>query len=197
MKKFTENKILVASGNKGKIREIKELLQPFKIEIFSAQDFDIPEPEETGLTFIENAEIKAKYYGDITGIPALSDDSGLCVAALNGQPGIYSARWAGMEKDFTKAALQIEHEIGSNPNKKAHFVCALSLYWPEEKHFETVEGTVHGTLTFPPRGMLGFGYDPIFIADGYTQTFGEIDPEEKHSISHRADAFKKLLKACF
>lgn len=196
-KKFTDNKILVASGNRGKINEITELLKPFNIEILSAKDFNLPEPEETGQTFIENAEIKAKYYGDATGIAALSDDSGLCIAALAGEPGIYSARWAGGGQNFGIAMQKIAEGIGNNTNKNAHFVCALSLYWPEDKHIESVEGMVHGAITFPPRGERGFGYDPIFIANGYTETFAEINPEEKHNISHRADAFRKLLKLCF
>jgi len=196
-RKFNEKKLLVASGNAGKVREITELLKPFDIEVLSAKDFNLPEPEETGKTFIDNAEIKARYYGAATGLPALADDSGLCVAALNGQPGIYSARWAGESKDFSVAMQRIELEIGDNPNKDAYFACALSLYWPDDGHIESAQGTIHGTLTFPPRGKLGFGYDPIFIATGSSETFAEIPPEEKHKISHRANAFKKLLAQCF
>ncbi len=187
-------KLLVASGNNGKIREITELLKPFAIEILSAKDFNLAEPEETGSSFIENAEIKAKYYGDATGIPALADDSGLCVAALGGNPGVYSARWAGEAKDFNLAMQKIESEIGDNSDKSAYFACALSLYWPGDGHFKSVEGRVEGNLTFPPKGGHGFGYDPIFIANGYDKTFAEIPAEEKHMISHRADAFRKLLQ---
>lgn len=196
-KKFTGKKLLVASGNSGKVLEITKLLEPFAIEVLSAKDFNLTEPEETGNSFIENAEIKARYYGTATNLPALADDSGLCISALNGKPGIHSARWAGGEKNFDLAMKRIESEIGNNQDKNAYFACALSLYWPDDKHIESVEGTISGTLTFPPRGNLGFGYDPIFIADGYNQTFAEIAPEEKHKISHRANAFEKLLKIVF
>ena len=196
-RKFTEKKLLIASGNSGKISEIAQLLQPFAIEVLSAKDFTLTEPEETGKTFIENAIIKARYYGSATNLPALADDSGLCALALQGLPGIYSARWAEGGKDFTRAMRRVESEIGNNPDKSAYFTCALSLYWPDNAHIESVEGTVEGTLNFPPKCELGFGYDPIFIANGYTKTFAEIPPQEKHSISHRAKAFKKLLKKCF
>lgn len=196
-RKFTGDKLLVASGNSGKIREITELLSPFHIEVLSAKDFNLTEPEETGDSFFENAEIKSRYYGHETGLPALADDSGLCIQALGGRPGIYSARWAEGGKDFTLASKKIESELEGNPDRRAYFACALSLYWPEDSHFETVEGIVNGTLTFPPRGNKGFGYDPIFIADGYSETFAEISPEEKHKISHRADAFRKLLERSF
>lgn len=196
-RKFTAKKLLVASGNSGKVQEITALLAPFAIEVISAKDYNLEEPEETGSTFIENAEIKARYYGAATGLPALADDSGLCVEALGGKPGIYSARWAGETKDFTLAAKKIESELGNNQNRAAYFACALSLYWPEDGHIESFEGTVHGTLTFPGRGAKGFGYDPIFIANGHSQTFAEIPPEEKHKISHRADAFRKLINNCF
>lgn len=193
-KKFTGKKLLVASGNAGKVLEITKLLEPFAIEVLSAKDFNLVEPPETGKTFIENAEIKARYYGTATNLPALADDSGLCVAALHGKPGIHSARWAGAGKDFDLAIRRIESEIGNNPDRNAYFACALSLYWPDDGHIESVEGTIHGSLTFPPRGTLGFGYDPIFIATDYNKTFAEISPEEKHKISHRAKAFEKLLK---
>lgn len=196
-RKFTAKKLLLASGNSGKVKEITALLAPFAIEVISAKDYNLEEPEETGSTFIENAEIKARYYGAATGLPALADDSGLCVEALGGRPGIYSARWAGETKDFTLAAKKIESELGESKNRDAYFACALSLYWPEDGHVESFEGTVHGALTFPGRGEKGFGYDPIFIAKGYNQTFAEISPEEKHKISHRADAFRKLIASCF
>lgn len=196
-KKFTEKKLLLASGNAGKVKEIGKLLAPFAIEVISAKEFNLVEPEENGQTFIENAEIKAKYYGDKTGLPALADDSGLCILALNGKPGIYSARWAGAEKNFATAMKTIEQEIGDNPDKSAYFACALSLYWPSDGHIESVEGRVTGTLTFPARGESGFGYDPIFIAENHNKTFAEIDPAEKQKISHRADAFKKLIERCF
>ncbi len=193
MKKFIHKKLLIASSNKGKIKEIQELLQPLNIEVVSAADFNLPEPEENGSTFIENAEIKARYYGSKTNLPSIADDSGLCVNALSGAPGIYSARWAGENKDFTIAMQRIEKEIGNNQNKSGFFACALSLYWPEDGHIENFEGRVYGNLTFPPRGNNGFGYDPIFIANGYDKTFAEMDPNEKQKISHRADAFRKLV----
>lgn len=196
-KKFDEKKLLIASGNAGKIKEIKELLAPFSVEVISAKEFDLVEPEENGLTFIENAEIKAKYYGDKTGFPALADDSGLCVNALNGAPGIYSARWAGEDKDFSIAMKKIAEKLKDKRDKTAYFACALSLYWPDSGDSESVEGRVNGSLVFPPRGEKGFGYDPIFIANGNTKTFAEMIPEEKAAISHRSDAFKKLINACF
>jgi XTP/dITP diphosphohydrolase len=195
--KFTQTKLLIASGNAGKVMEIRELLSEFNIQIVPASDFNIAEPEETGKTFIENAELKAKYYGDITGLPALADDSGLCVDALGGEPGIYSARWAGADKNFNDAMDRIKKELDGNKNNKAKFVCALSLYWPKLSHMESVEGSVNGALTFPARGKCGFGYDPIFIPVGYDKTFAEIHGEEKQKISHRADAFDKLIKRCF
>jgi XTP/dITP diphosphohydrolase len=195
--KFAGTKLLIASGNEGKVMEIRELLSEINVQVISAADYKLPEPEETGSTFIENAVLKAKYYGNATGIPALADDSGLCVDELGGQPGIYSARWAGEDKDFTKAMKRIKDEMGDSKNNKAKFVCALALYWPKLNHAETVEGTVEGTLTFPPKGKSGFGYDPIFIPRGHAKTFGEIHHEEKQKISHRADAFDKLIKKCF
>lgn len=197
MTKFTGDRLLIASGNSGKIREINELLSTFNIDIISAKDFKLEEPEENGASFIENAEIKAKYYGDATGIPALADDSGLCVEALDGKPGIYSARWAGEKKDFYEAMQRVESEIGNNPNKKAKFVCALSIYWPESENIVTVEGKVEGNLVFPARGEDGFGYDPIFIPNGYNKTFAEMPSDIKRDISHRADAFRQLIDKHF
>lgn len=197
---FTEPKLLIASGNQGKIKEIRELLGDYPVEILSTSEFDVLEPEETGKTFIDNAVLKASYYGQKTGLPALADDSGLAVEVLGGAPGIYSARWAGKDRDFSVAFNRLQEEIkaakvGDVPIK-AHFVCALALWWPDG-HVEKVEGYVHGTLHLPPRGANGFGYDPIFIVDGQTQTFAEMLPAQKHAISHRADAFKKLVEACF
>ena len=205
IRKFKEDSLLIASGNQGKVKEIKALLAHLPINIVSTKDFDLEEPEETGKTFIENAVLKAKYYGENTGLPALADDSGLAVDLLDGAPGIYSARWAGESKDFTLAFSRIQQEIKEKQSTQsgdvlvelaAHFVCALSLWWPDG-HTESVEGTVNGHLTFPPRGNLGFGYDSIFIAEGHNVTFAEMPPEEKHQISHRANAFKKLLAQCF
>ncbi|MDA0782587.1 MAG: RdgB/HAM1 family non-canonical purine NTP pyrophosphatase [Rickettsiales bacterium] len=197
MTKFTENKLLIASGNKGKIKEISKLLEPFNVEVISAAGFNLPEPEENGSSFIENAEIKSRYYSNKTGLPALADDSGLCIEALNNAPGIYSARWAGKDKDFSIAMKRIEDEMGDSPNRGAKFVCALSLYLPETDIVENFEGKVEGIITFPARGENGFGYDPIFIAHGMDKTFAQIEPDKKHSISHRADAFNKLINKCF
>jgi XTP/dITP diphosphohydrolase len=186
--------LIVASHNRGKVREIKALLGPHGIEPVGVAELGLPEPEETGLTFAANAELKARAAADAGKHPALADDSGLWVNALNGDPGIYSARWAGPTKDFAIAMARIEREL---LEKKAHdfsakFVCALSLAMPHGG-IKTFEGEVHGRLTFPPRGVHGFGYDPIFIPDGGEQTFGEIDPHVKNAMSHRARAFEKLL----
>jgi XTP/dITP diphosphohydrolase len=191
-------KLVVATHNAGKLREIRELLAPFGIECLGAAELDLPEPEETGNTFVDNAELKAREAADLSGLPALSDDSGLSVDALHGMPGIFSARWAEDEagnRDFGRAMERITREIeaaGPDAGHDAHFVCALSLAWPDGR-IESFEGKVHGTLTWPPRGERGFGYDPIFVANGMSQTFAEIDPAEKHAISHRAEAFKKLV----
>lgn len=187
--------ILIASNNQGKALEIKELLSKLGVQVKSVSEVikNVVEPEETGTTFIANAQLKAEYYGKIANMPALADDSGLCVDALGGDPGIFSARWAGESKDFSIAMKKIEDKLNPNNDKSARFVCALSLYDPINESFINVEGIVEGALTFPARGEKGFGYDPIFIANGYDKTFAEIDPDEKKFISHRSDAFKKLL----
>ena len=195
-RKFAGDALVIASHNPGKVREIAELLAPFVGEFVSAGELGLPEPDETGATFIENAELKARAAAIGSGRIALADDSGLAVAALGGEPGIYSARWAGPGKDFRFAMERVQRELGGSPDRRAHFVCALSLAWPDG-HCETVEGTVHGFLVWPPRGDRGFGYDPMFVADGYDLTFGEMEPDEKHRISHRADAFRKLVARCF
>jgi len=191
-----ETRLVLASHNAGKLREITALLHPFQIDVLSAAELGLPEPEETGASFAENAELKARAAAAASGQVALSDDSGLCVAGLQGAPGIYSARWAGPNKDFGLAMAQVEERLRNIKDRRAHFVCALSLCWPDG-HCETFQGEVHGQLVFGPRGTRGFGYDPIFIADGYAITFGEMDPDAKHAISHRAIAFKKLIDACF
>jgi XTP/dITP diphosphohydrolase len=186
--------LIVASHNAGKVREIKALLGPHGIEPVSAKELGLPEPEETGMTFAANAELKARAAADAGHHPALADDSGLWVNALDGAPGIYSARWAGPAKDFGMAMAQVEKQLlekGAH-DYSAKFVCALSLAMPHGE-IQTFEGEIHGRLTFPPKGQLGFGYDPIFIADGFEQTFGEIDPHVKNAMSHRARAFEKLL----
>jgi len=193
---FTGGKLVVASHNAGKVREIRDLLQAFAVDVISAGDLNLPEPEETATTFIGNAELKAVAAARAANLPALADDSGLSIDALDGAPGIYSARWAGPDKDFNVAMTRIEREMDGKANRKARFICALSLAWPDG-HCESFEGKVTGVLTFPPSGTKGFGYDPIFIADGHSVTFAEMEPAAKHAISHRADAFRQLVAACF
>ena len=195
-RRFTGGKLVVASHNAGKVREIRDLLAPFKVDVFSAGELNLPEPEETGTTFIANAELKARAAATAANLPALADDSGMSVDGLDGAPGIYSARWAGAAKDFGKAMRRVEAALGANPNRRAQFNCALTLAWPDG-HCESFEGTLHGVLVFPPRGTKGFGYDPIFMAGGQTKTFGEMEPGAKHEISHRAMAFRQLVAACF
>lgn len=197
---FDGTRLVIASHNPGKVREINDLVRPFGVEAVSAGALGLAEPEETGTTFIANAELKARASAAGARIPALADDSGLVVPSLDGAPGLYSARWAGPTKDFSIAMARVERELrarGLEPSgQPAHFVCALSLAWPDG-HCESFEGKVHGRLTFPPRGSFGFGYDPIFIADGHDITFGEMAPAAKHAISHRARAFALLIEACF
>lgn len=198
-RKLAAGKLVIASHNEGKVREIGALLAPYGIETVSAGQLDLPEPEETGTTFAANAELKARAAADLSGLPALADDSGLCVEALGGEPGIFSARWAGPSKDFD-AAMRLVHDriagVGPDAPRDAHFVCALSLCWPDG-HLETFEGRADGTLVWPPRGPHGFGYDAMFLPLGATETYGEIDPDAKHAISHRAIAFEKLTAAVF
>lgn len=186
--------LVLASHNPGKLREIRELLEPFALVIKGAGELGLPEPEETGETFAANAALKALAASEASGLPALADDSGLAVSALDGAPGIYSARWAGQKKDFASAMARVQQELiaKATQNFTAKFVCALALADPSENTV-IFEGEVHGTLVFPPRGTKGFGYDPIFVADGMTETFGEIEPATKHAMSHRARAFKKLV----
>jgi XTP/dITP diphosphohydrolase len=188
--------LLIATGNKGKFKEITELVKPFGIKTFSPSDFGIiEEPEETGKTFKENSILKAKYYAEKANIPALADDSGLCVEALGGQPGIYSARWAGEGKDFSVGMKKIEKVMLEADAKdfSAYFICNLSVYIPSEKKSYSFEGRIDGVLQFPPKGENGFGYDPIFVPNGYEVTFGQMPSEEKHAISHRARAFEKFV----
>ncbi len=199
MPKFREKTLVIASHNQGKIREIGELLAPFHVHVIPG-NADLPEPEESGMTFAANAEIKARFFAEAMQLPALADDSGLCVEALNGAPGIYSARWTGEKKDFAHAMQKIKQEIEAKgleaEGQKAWFICALCLCLPDGR-VEHFEGRIDGMLTFPARGEKGFGYDPIFIADGMQQTFAEIAPQEKHAISHRARAFSQLVQRCF
>ncbi|MEK9621108.1 MAG: RdgB/HAM1 family non-canonical purine NTP pyrophosphatase [Alphaproteobacteria bacterium] len=198
MRTFAEDTLVLATHNQGKLREIKELLADRQIEVLSAAALGLDEPEETETSFTGNARLKARAAAQATSLPALADDSGLVVEALNGDPGIYSARWAGPEKDFAMAMQLVEQKLAESgsDDRRAHFICSLSLVWPDGFDV-TVEGRVDGTLVWPPRGSNGFGYDPMFIADGYDQTFGEMDPALKHAIGHRADAFDQLLRACF
>ena len=189
--------LVAATHNSGKLREFGELLAPYGIEVVSAGALGLAEPEETGDTFEANAKLKAFAAARAAGQPALADDSGLCVEALGDAPGIYSARWAGGSKDFSGAMARVEQELrarGAPEPWRAHFISGLALVWPDD-HVEYFEGRVDGRLVFPPKGGNGFGYDPIFVMDGMTQTFGELDPAHKHSISHRAKAFAKLLNS--
>jgi XTP/dITP diphosphohydrolase len=196
IRKLAPGKLVIASHNAGKVREIKALLGPYGIEPVSAADLDLPEPEETGTTFVANAELKALQAADLSGLPALADDSGLCVDALRGDPGIFSARWAGEAKDFGVAMKLVEDRLAAidEAPRDAHFVCALALAWPDG-HVEWFEGRVEGTLVWPPRGENGFGYDPMFLPDGQSLTFGEMAPEAKTPLTHRADAFRQLVAA--
>jgi len=195
-RQFGGEKLVIASHNLGKVREIGELLAPFGVQTISAGELDLPEPVEDGDSFIANAEIKALASASASGLPALADDSGLEVNALNGEPGIYSARWAGPKKDFAVAMAEINRQLGDSTDRKANFTCALTLAWPDG-HMESFEGKVFGDLTWPMRGDKGFGYDPVFVPEGHQQTFAEMEPAAKHAMSHRADAFKQLIDACF
>ncbi len=196
-----DQKLVVASHNPGKINEINELLGPYGVEAVSAGSLGLPEPEETGTTFVANAQLKSEAAAKGSGLVALADDSGLCVDVLDGDPGIYSARWAGPAKDFALAMRNVEEKMqasgaASPEQRRAHFVSVLSVAWPDG-HVENFEGQVHGSLVWPPRGKRGFGYDPMFLPDGRSETFGEMDPDAKHEISHRAVAFRKLVDALF
>ena len=197
VQKLGPGRLIIASHNQGKIIEINELVSPYGIEAASAASLGLKDPEETEKTFAGNAALKARAAAKGANLPALADDSGLEVAALDGAPGIYSARWAGEPRDFGQAMGRIEEEIAKTGSRdlSARFVCALCVAWPDGRE-EVFEGEVRGALTFPPRGKNGFGYDPIFVPDGYDITFGEMAPEKKHAMSHRADAFRKLTKAC-
>ncbi len=189
-------RLVIATHNPGKLREIAELIAPFGIEAVSAGELGLPEPEETGADFVENAVLKAVAAAEASGLPALSDDSGLEVAALGGDPGIYSARWAGPERDFRIAMERVERELAGRQDRRAAFVCVLCLAWPDGEVM-SFEGRCHGELVWPPRGEQGFGYDPIFRPEGHDITFGEMAPAEKHRIDHRSRAFAKLVPAVF
>lgn len=191
---LTGKKLVIASHNPGKVREIRDLFAAHAVEIIPAGDLGLAEPVEDGESFAANAGIKALAASRASGLPALADDSGLVVPALGGDPGIRSARWAGPGGDFATAMARVEAALPANADRAAYFVCALCLAWPDG-HTEVFEGRVHGRLVWPPRGERGFGYDPVFQPDGRGETFGEMDQGEKHAISHRAEAFRKLLAA--
>ena len=188
-------RLVVASHNPGKVAEIEALLAPYGVATVGAAALGLPEPEETGATFEENAALKAHAAAEASGLPALADDSGLVVPALGGAPGIYSARWAGPGKDFRVAMERVQRALGPQ-DRRASFVAVLALA-SLDGEIATFRGEVHGALVWPPRGERGFGYDPIFVPDGHDMTFGEMDPEQKHQISHRARAFAKLVEAIF
>jgi XTP/dITP diphosphohydrolase len=190
------SRLVLASHNRGKLREIETLLAPLGIEVVSAGALGLPEPEENAPDFAGNARIKALAAATASGLPALSDDSGFCVAALGGEPGVYSARWAGPAKDFAVAMARVNEKIGPNPDRRAWFIAALCLAWPDE-HTETFIGRVEGSVVWPPRGEKGFGYDPMFVPAGSTLTFGEVEADAKHAVSHRARAFAQMLASCF
>ncbi len=196
MRRFQENELVIATHNPGKAGEISDLLKPYVSKFLTSKELNLPEPEEIGETFVDNAILKATAAARVSGKPALADDSGLVVNALNGAPGVYSARWAGPEKDFSAAMKKIHEKLGNAEDRSASFICALALAWPDG-HAESFEGEISGSLVWPPRGGKGFGYDPIFAPDGHERTFAEMSAQEKHSMSHRARAFGKLVKACF
>lgn len=209
-RKLGSGKLVIATHNAGKLKEIAKLLEPYGLDCISAGSLGLPEPAETGTTFVANALIKAQAAAQASGLPALADDSGLSVAALDGRPGVYTADWAERQhfegdpgRDWYMAMGKVEGMLqavrastGADVPRDGWFSCVLALAWPDGEH-AVYEGRVDGTLTWPPRGKLGFGYDPVFVPVGDTRTFAELDPEEKHGISHRADAFAKLVKDQF
>ncbi|KNH01841.1 MAG: RdgB/HAM1 family non-canonical purine NTP pyrophosphatase [Erythrobacter sp.] len=198
--------LVIATHNAGKLKEISALLEPHGMKCLSAGSLGLPEPAETGTTFVQNALLKARAAAEASGIVALADDSGLSVAALGGRPGVYTADWAERQwfegdpgRDWYMAMGKVEgllQEQGADVDRSCAFHCVLALAWPDGEH-AVYEGTVPGTLTWPPRGAMGFGYDPVFVPEGSEQTFAEIDPADKHAISHRADAFAKLVAEQF
>jgi XTP/dITP diphosphohydrolase len=201
-RRFTERRLVLASHNPGKLAELQTLLAPHGVAITSSRELGLPEPAETGRTFADNARLKAHAAARASGLPALADDSGLEVHGLGGAPGIHSARWAGPERDFAKAMARVRDELSrrfgafARADRRATFVAVLCLAWPDG-HDELAQGRVEGELVDPPRGSRGFGYDPIFVPNGYTQTFGEMAPADKHQLSHRARALRRLVAMCF
>ncbi len=202
IRKLQAGKLVIATHNAGKVREIADLLSNYGIETVSAAELDLPEPEETGTTFMANAELKAMSAADLSGLPALADDSGLCVDALGGDPGVYTANWAETAdgtRDWMMAMGKVEDKIaalGPDASRAAHFVSTLALAWPDG-HVEWFEGRIEGTMVWPPRGEMGFGYDPVFVPLGETRTFAEMSFDEKQASNHRARAFAKLVAAVF
>jgi XTP/dITP diphosphohydrolase len=188
--------LVLASHNPGKLRELEAMMRPLGIGVLSAGAMCLPEPDETEDDFVGNARIKALAAASASGLPALADDSGFCVAALDGEPGVMSARWAGPEKNFNFAMSRVRERSCENSDRRAWFVAALCVAWPDG-HTETFVGRVDGHVAWPPRGDKGFGYDPMFVPDHGTKTFGEMDPGEKHAVSHRARAFAQVLASCF
>ncbi len=195
-RRFHGSRLVIASHNQGKVREIADLVSDLSVTVVSVGELGLPVPEETGDSFAANATLKAVAASLATGLPALADDSGLCAAAIDGRPGIHTADWAGPERDFAVAMRRLETALAGKSDRRAHFVSALALAWPDD-HVEVFEGEVHGHLVWPPRGDRGFGYDPMFVPDGETRTYGEVDQAWKHRTSHRGKAFQKLLQGCF
>lgn len=195
-RQFPGGELVVATHNKGKLAEIRHMFGGKIGKLTSAADYGLEAPEETGTTFIENALLKARFVAKATGKIALADDSGLCVAALNGDPGVYSADWAGENRDFGMAIQKVLAAMGGTGNRAAYFVSVLALCWPDG-HCETVEGLAHGKITLEPKGIGGHGYDPIFTPDGYDKTYAEMTHDQKNAISHRAISFQKMMKKCF
>jgi XTP/dITP diphosphohydrolase len=196
-RQLSNTRLVVASHNPGKVREISDLIAPWNLHAVSAGELNLPEPEETETTFVGNALLKARAAAKGSGLPALADDSGLCVEALGGDPGVYSARWAGPDKDFSRAMEEVHRRLQAVPGAStaAWFVCVLALAWPDGEEI-AFEGRVDGNIVWPARGTKGFGYDPIFVPTGHQLTFGEMDPSDKHEMSHRARAFAKFVETC-
>jgi XTP/dITP diphosphohydrolase len=189
------SRLVLASHNRGKLAEMADLMRPFGIELVSAGELGLPEPEETAPDFYGNARLKAWAAAAGSGLPSLADDSGFCVAALGGAPGVFSARWAGPEKDFAEAMSRVNRERAGHVQTRAWFVCVLSLAWPDGHH-ASFFGRVEGSIAWPPRGTLGFGYDPMFVPLGAELTYGELHPADKHASSHRARAMAQFVRAC-
>jgi XTP/dITP diphosphohydrolase len=196
-RQLSNTRLVVASHNTGKVQEISDLIAPWNLHAVSAGELNLPEPEETETTFVGNALLKARAAAKGSGLPALADDSGLCVEALGGDPGVYSARWAGPDKDFSRAMEEVHRRLQAVPGAStaAWFVCVLALAWPDGEEI-AFEGRVDGNIVWPARGTKGFGYDPMFVPTGHQLTFGEMDPSDKHEMSHRARAFAKFVETC-